>query len=175
MEWTCIDGTLYFEGEKPYLIFSHSFEDVPDGDMCAVELSSDLSGAVGEPVKLFSAVETAWAHPIPFAQEFHITGDIYFTDGPCAVHLNSGALLIIWSSWGTCGYTVGMTISGNGTLAGPWKHLEEPLFAENGGHGMAFLDNNGVYRYTMHYPNDKYKEHPVFFELVMDDRKVSLK
>ena len=36
-DWACIDGTVYFEGETPYLVFSHSFEDTPDGDMCCVK------------------------------------------------------------------------------------------------------------------------------------------
>ena len=47
-DWTCIDGTVYFEGETPYLIFSHSFEDTPDGDMCMVKLSKDLKRAEGD-------------------------------------------------------------------------------------------------------------------------------
>lgn len=173
-DWVSIDGTIYFEGETPYLIFSHSFEDVPNGDMCLVELSKDLSHAVGDVKTLFSAVDASWAHPIPFAHEFNMTGDVYFTDGPCAVKLSSGALLVIWSSWGTCGYTVGMSISENGSIMGPWKHLEEPLFDKNGGHGMMFVDKMGVAKYTMHYPNDKYKEHPVFFDLVMKGDKVEL-
>ena len=58
-DWTCIDGTLYFEDSVPYLIFSHSFEDTPDGDMCMLQLSSDLSEAVSAPEKLFSAGEAA--------------------------------------------------------------------------------------------------------------------
>ncbi len=173
-DWVCIDGSLYYEGDTPYLIFSHSFEDVPDGDMCVVELSKDLSHAEGNPVKLFSAMDASWAHPIPFAQEFNMTGDVYFTDGPCAVKLPSGALLMIWSSWGTCGYTVGMTLSQSGSLFGPWTHVEEPLFDKDGGHGMMFVDKAGVARYTMHYPNDKYKEHPVFFEISLKKDKAEL-
>ena len=31
--WNCIDGTLYIEGERVFLILSHSFEDVKKGDM----------------------------------------------------------------------------------------------------------------------------------------------
>ena len=40
-DWNCIDGMLYQEKEKIYLIFSHSFEDVPAGDMCMVELEDE--------------------------------------------------------------------------------------------------------------------------------------
>ena len=41
-EWSSIDGTLYWENGTPYLIFSHSFEDSKDGDMCILKLSEDL-------------------------------------------------------------------------------------------------------------------------------------
>ena len=59
--WACIDGTVYIEDGNPYLIFSHSFEDTPDGDMCLLKLSADLKQAEGEPVTLFSAAAAKWA------------------------------------------------------------------------------------------------------------------
>ncbi len=34
--WNCIDGTLYIEGERVFLIFSHSFEDVKK-EICALQ------------------------------------------------------------------------------------------------------------------------------------------
>ena len=37
-DWACIDGTVYIEQGVPYLIFSHSFEDTPDGDMCLLKM-----------------------------------------------------------------------------------------------------------------------------------------
>ena len=60
-DWSCIDGTVYLEDKTPYLIFSHSFEDDPRGDMCLVELKPDLTGPAGEVTTLFSASEAAWA------------------------------------------------------------------------------------------------------------------
>ena len=56
-DWVCIDSAVYFEGNTPYLIFSHFFEDTPDGNMCLLRLSVDLSHAEGEPVRLLSAAE----------------------------------------------------------------------------------------------------------------------
>lgn len=87
-DWACIDGTVYIEQGVPYLIFSHSFEDMPDGDMCLLKMSSDLKQAEGEPVTLFSAAEAVWAKPVPFAKaEFGMDGDVYFTDGPCVMKM----------------------------------------------------------------------------------------
>ena len=67
--WTCIDGALHQEENgEVWLLCSHSFEDVPTGDMIAIPLSKDLKHATGEPRVLFDAVEAPWAKPIPFAK-----------------------------------------------------------------------------------------------------------
>ena len=165
-DWACIDGTVYFEGDTPWLLFSHSFEDCPDGDMCMVRLGADLSQAVGEPVKLFSANEAPWAKPIPFAKaEFGMDGDVYFTDGPYVTKLKGGKLYMTWSSWGERGYAVGVAVSDSGLVAGPWRQEPEPIFPVNGGHGMVFRDVEGALRFTLHFPNDKYMERPAFYRI----------
>ena len=167
--WSCIDGTLYFEDGTPYLIFSHSFEDDPRGDMCAVPLKDDLSAAAGDCVTLFSAHEAPWAKPVPFAKaEFGMDGDVYFTDGPCVIKLPDGTLRMTWSSWGTNGYAVGVAASESGRMKGPWRQLETPLYPENGGHGMIFYDKSGQMYFTLHTPNDKYLERPVFLKAKAD-------
>ena len=164
-EWNCIDGTLYFEDEKVFLIFSHSFEDTPDGDMCMVELEKNLSKPVGTPQTLFSAKEAEWARPVPFAEaEFGMKGDVYFTDGPC-VFKEGQQLYMTWSSWGAHAYAVGIAVSESGRIEGPWTQMKEPVWPENGGHGMVFTDKTGERLFTLHYPNDKEKEHPCFFKL----------
>ena len=178
-DWACIDGTVYFEQDTPWLVFSHSFEDCPDGDMCAVPLSGDLSRAVGEPVKLFSAGAASWAKPVPFAKaEFGMDGDVYFTDGPYLTKTEDGQLYMIWSSWGDCGYAVGVAVSDSALVQGPWRQEAEPIFPVNGGHGMLFRDVDGAMRFALHYPNDKYMERPVFLRietgengLMLEDRK----
>ena len=180
--WTCIDGTLYFENEKIYLVFSHSFEDAldgtgnTDGDFCVMELSSDLSEAITEPKVLFSPKETSWAKPVPFAKaEFGLDGDCYFSDGPSFLKLEDGKLYMIFSSWGTNGYAVGVATSNSGKIDGPWSLQEAPLYPENGGHGMFFIDLKGNLIFTLHFPNDKYKEHPHFWNIITEDGKLCLK
>ena len=60
-ESACIDGTLYFGEDKVFLIYSRSFEDVPDADICMQELSEDLKKTVSAPKILFKAREASWA------------------------------------------------------------------------------------------------------------------
>ena len=174
-EWTCIDGTLYFEDGAPYLVFSHSFEEEPDGDFCVVRLSEDLLSAQSEPVTLFSAKQTAWAKPFPFAkEEFGMDGEVYFSDGPSLMKLEDGRLYMILSSWSVNGYAVGVAVSESGRMKGPWKLQDEPLYPENGGHGMFFRNLEGEIIFTLHYPNDKYQEHPVFWHIKAENGKLVL-
>ena len=174
-DWACIDGTLFLEGETPWLVFSHSFEDSPDGDMCAQRLSADLTRPVGEPVKLFSAAEAPWARPVPFAkEEFGKEGDVYFTDGPFLLRAPDRRLLMTWSSWSRAGYAVGVAVSDSGAVTGPWRQLATPLYPENGGHGMLFYDRDGQLYFTLHDPNDKYMERPRFLRAELADGTIRL-
>lgn len=176
-EWTCIDGSLYWDEKgTPWLLFSHSFEDEPRGDMCGVKLTGDLCHGVGEPVILFSAEDAPWATPVPFARaEFGIEGDVYFTDGPCAHRMADGSLVILWASWSDRGYAVGAAVSPSGDISGPWEHRTEKVFPENGGHGMLLKTLEGRLLYTLHYPNDWHCEHPVFMEITEQDGTLKLK
>ena len=177
VDWTCIDGTLWFEGDTPYLVYSHSFEDRGDalrGDYCMQQLSLDLREAVTEPVRLFSARDTKWAKPVPFARaEFGIEEECYFSDGACLKKLDDGRLYMILSSWSVAGYAVGVAVS-NGSIQGPWRQQDEPLYPENGGHGMFFEDLEGRLRFTLHSPNDKYLERPVFYEIRAEQGRLHL-
>ena len=177
-DWTCIDGTLLFEDDVPYLVYSHAFEDGGSalrGEYCMQQLSPELDRAVSEPVCLFCAADTAWAKPFPYAeQEFGISGDCYFSDGACLKKGEDGRLYMIFSSWSVHGYAVGVAVSDSGRIAGPWRQQDEPLYPENGGHGMFFKDLSGNLIFTLHAPNDKYMERPVFYRVRIQDGRMSL-
>lgn len=165
-DWNCIDGMLYLENNKIYLIFSHSFEDIPDGDMCLVELTEDLQQMKGSIITLFSAKNANWVFPVPFAKaEFGMDGDVYLSDGPAVYRHQNGTLLILWSSWGKNGYTVGQTVSDSGNIKGPWRHLKQIVFEPDGGHGMVFKTKENKLKYLLHYPNKAGEEHPLLLEL----------
>lgn len=165
--WACIDGSLFFENDRIYLLFSHSFEDNPDGEMYGVELSDDLSQPVSEPFLLFRAADAPWATPVPFAEaEFGTKGKVYFSDGPCMYRSSEGTLEILWASWSDRGYAVGAATSLTGDIHGPWSHRAEKFFPEDGGHGMLFTTKEGKRMYTLHYPNEKRHEHPIIVPVV---------
>ena len=174
-DWTSIDGTLYQEDGGWYLIFSHSLEDAPDGDFCRVKLSDDLSHPVGEVETFLKAKDAPWSLPVPFAgEEFGIEGDGYFSDGPGLLKLSDGRLYMILSSWSTSGYAVGVAVSDHGSLQGPWRMQEKPLYPVNGGHGMFFRTKEGELLFALHYPNDKYAERPHFFRIECRDGQLTL-
>ncbi len=157
-EWECLDGTLYVENGKPYMVFCHEWSQIGDGEMCLIELSEDLSKAVSEPVTLFKASDPSWA------TGFTETGDKYVTDGPF-FHTNSqGRLLMIWSSIADGKYVEAVSYSENG-IKGPWKHYDELLYKEDGGHGMLFESKDGQLMFTMHYPNTNDLERPVIVKV----------
>ena len=173
--WCCIDGTLYFEEGHVFLIYSHSFEDTPDADICIQELSQDLKQAISEPQTLFLAKEAPWAKPVPFAEaEFGMSGDVYFSDGPCVFSNGDGKLYMTWSSWSKGSYAVGAAVSDCGQVKGPWRQQTEPVWPENGGHGMVFHDTEGKLAFVFHYPNDKTKERPCIKKLTIKNGMLKL-
>lgn len=172
-EWNCIDGTLYFENGTPYLFFSRSQHGAEDGDFDMIELTKDLKAAASKPVRLFTAKDAPWAKPFPFSKPEFGIDVMYFSDGPCLIQLEDGRLYMILSSWSTRGYAVGVAASDNG-VKGPWKLQEEPLYPENGGHGMFFKDLNGELVFTLHFPNDKYAERPTFWRVKLENGKLVL-
>ena len=95
-------------------------------------------------------------------------GDVYFSDGPSLFKGEDGRLYMAASSWGDMGYAVGVAVSESGGVEGPWHWQREPLYPENGGHGMFFEDKQGRRLFALHYPNDKLKEHPIFTETFLD-------
>lgn len=143
-DWECLDGTLYIENGKPYMVFCHEWLQVKDGEMCAIALTEDLSAPIGEPILLFRASEPSWA---PKNKE------TYVTDGPFLYRTEDNRLLMIWSSFAAEGYCEGLAYSDNGSILGKWTHDERLLFTKDGGHGMIFRTHDGELRFICHQPN----------------------
>ena len=154
-DWECLDGTLYVgKNAVPWLVFSHEWVQVHDGEICAVRLSSDLKRANGDPLVLFRASEAPW---VPR----NAKGD-YITDGPFLYRASNGELLMLWSSGGPRGYAMGIARSPSGRVQGPWRQDPEPLYAEDGGHGMLFTTFAGQLMFALHSPNRTPDERPLF-------------
>jgi hypothetical protein len=76
------------------------------------------------------------------------------TDGPFLYQTKSGRVLMIWSSFGEARrFMVGIARSTSGKIAGPWKQMDAPLLANDGGHGMIFKAFDGRSVMSVHQPN----------------------
>lgn len=174
--WECLDGTLHVDRRgHPWLVFCHEWVQIHNGAVYAIRLSPDLKQAVGRPVLLFNASEGAWVRQPGWPKEGTPRRfPDYVTDGPFLHRLASGALIMLWSSTGTKGYAMGIARSETGDVTGPWKQDAEPLWAEDGGHGMIFRTFDARLMLTFHRPNNTPAERPVFVEIeeIGDDIRI---
>jgi len=152
-----LDGTLWVEDGIPYMIYCHEWVQVRDGTIDLVRLRDNLSDVAGPPIVLFKASDAPWT---PDGR------DRYVTDGPCLYRTRTGRLLMIWSSFTDSGYTTGIAASKSGRVQGPWVHLPDPLFRDDGGHGMIFRAFDGTLRLLLHCPNRSPDERACLFELI---------
>lgn len=168
-EWECLDGTLFVsQSGDPWMVFSHEWVQVGDGEICALPLTKDLTAVAGEPILLFSASQASWC------QQINSKGRKgYVTDGPWLHRLSDGELFLLWSSFHLGKYAIGMARSASGQIYGPWIHKSQPLYSDNGGHCMTFKDFEGNCWLSLHSPDNFPNERPVF--LPLEDNKLELK
>lgn len=160
-DWECLDGTLYIsQAGKPYMVFCHEWVQAGDGEILALPLTDDLQAAAGAPRLLFRASEAPWVQCIT-----HSSGKTgWVTDGPFLWRTADGTLLCLWASFSKGGYAQGVAVSSNGEIDGHFTQVE-PLFMEDGGHGMVFRALDGQLYLTLHSPNLTPQERPCFYPL----------
>lgn len=172
--WSSLDGSLFVDEEgAPWIVFCHEWQQVGDGEVCAIRLSSDLSRAESEPVLLFRASEAEWATPY-VSPRYPDTAN-YVTDGPYLFRGGEGHLYMLWASFIDNQYALGVARSESGQVAGPWVQQTEPLFRNDGGHGMVFHTFDGRQMLTIHAPNRTPDERPIFLDLLERDGVMSVK
>lgn len=166
LNWQCLDGTLHIDEEGcPWIIFCHEWVQIHNGAVYAMKLTPDLKKTSGKPVFLFNASEAAWVKRSGWPEDgSKYRFPAFVTDGPFLYHHSSGTLLMLWSSFGSKGYAIGISRSETG-ITGPWKHNPDPLWAEDGGHGMVFRTFEGKLILTFHSPNESPQERALFVEL----------
>ena len=157
-----LDGTLWVENGKPYMIYCHEWVELGDGAMNLVELTPDLSARATQPQKLFCASAAPWSTGMETK-----SGDRYYvTDGCFLYRSKTGQLLMIWSSFCNGQYAVGVAESTTGRVKGPWRQQPEPIFNRHGGHAMIFKTFDGKLCLTLHQPNSPAgEERAKIFEL----------
>ncbi len=163
--WRCLDGTFYVDKNgNPYIVFCREWQQVTDGEIHAMQLTEDLTAAAGEPILLFKASQPEWADK---------TRETFITDGPFIYRTAEGRLLMIWSTFTPKGYVQAIAYSDNGEIDGNWLH-ENPMFEENGGHGMIFEDYERRKHLILHSPNENPYERPVIFDIKEENGTLKL-
>jgi arabinan endo-1,5-alpha-L-arabinosidase len=160
-----LDGTLWVEDGKPCIVYCHEWVQICNGTIEYMDLKEDLSETIGEPKLLFRGSDGPWAI-------ISATEGCFVTDGPYLYTSKSGKLMMIWSGFGAGGYTVGLAVSDSGKLTGPWQQQDEPLYKDDGGHGMLFTTFDGKLMMVLHSPNNR-AARPRIFE--MEDTGDTLK
>ena len=156
-----IDGTIWEEDGKLYLIYCYEWVQAGDGAIEYIELKPDLTGTVGESRHICRASDgRAWNTDA-------------VTDGCFMFRTQTGRLGMIWTGWRSGVYVQGVSYSDNGKLSGKWSHSKCPITPDNHGHGMLFRTFDGQLLMSIHsnrnidLANQKFERHPELF--VMDD------
>ncbi len=153
-EWMCLDGTLFVEKGIPYMVFSHEWTQIKNGEIWAMPFKEDLSAPAGKPFMLFRASDN------PYVTELEKGTGNYVTDGPFLYYEDS-KLKMLWSSFAEGRYVV--LEAEADTLAGPWTH-KNSRFEFDGGHAMVFETLENKKMISLHSPNTANDERAHFYE-----------
>ena len=151
--WAILDGTIWSEGGKNYVVFVHEWLQTIDGTMEYMEMSDDFSTPLTKPKTMFRASEAPWVYEMNGNGEatygMKIPG--WVTDGPELFRTGTGRLGMIWASWGKNRYCEGVAYSESGTIDGPWIQEEDSFKGDNSGHAMLFKSFEGQTLMAIHH------------------------
>lgn len=169
-DWESLDGTLYFEDDKAYLIFVHEWTQIVDGEICIVELSNDLKKTIGKPITLFKASSASWAQHPNWSKE-----EIYVADGPFVLNKDGKHPFLMWSSYLKNQYDIGYSIPLEDIKNPKYYHSDKPLPVKDAGHGMVFNDFNGNSYLVLHEDNSVAdSEHPVLIPVKINEKSLEI-
>lgn len=171
LEQSCIDGTLFVKDGVPYIFYSHDWPDnycerekAYVGQICAARLKDDLTEIVGEPWVVFDSNEVPLSAKTPHhVVEADGSFTRYGSDAPFVQTLSDGRLFLTWSPYLQDTYVVLGAVSESGDIHGPWRHLDEPIFEDNGGHAMFFRNKANELCMVLHAPESQQKERAHLF------------
>ncbi|RYZ48779.1 MAG: glycoside hydrolase, partial [Sphingobacteriales bacterium] len=167
-----LDGTLWIEDGKPYLVYCYEWLQNGNGTIESIALKPDFSGTTGSSNVLFRAKDAPWNRQ---KNNDGSIGPNKVTDGPYVFKTGSGRLGMIWTSWIDDVYTQGVAYSSSNKLEGPWIHEPAPITPPNFGHGMLFYDFSGKLLMAVHSHKDvngRYVRIPKLFEVDISGNKL---
>ena len=152
-----LDGTLWVEEGKPYLVYCHEWVETEDGTIEFRPLKKDLSEATGPSTRLFCASIAP--------SKSNSTKKNNVTDGCFLYRTKDNKLLMTWSNFDGGKYQVSIAESVTGLLAGPWRQQPNVLFEQDGGHSMLFRTFDGRLCIVFHSPNHGGEERAKIYEV----------
>ena len=182
LDKSCIDGTLFVDNDRPYIIYSRDWpdnyikeKDAYVGQICAQELSKDLITPIGESFVLFNSDDVPYSKISPARHGWEDKELIYRygSDGPFINKLSNGKLFLTWSPIPNNNYVILGAYSDN--IRGPWTHIDKPLFDENGGHAMFFTDINGKKKIVFHCPEKFMLERATIYDVIEEGNELKIK
>ncbi len=178
---SCIDGTLYVEDGTPYIVYSadwpHNYNSKADcyiGEIWAMPLTEDLKESADAPFLLFRSNEAICSREPNICEWEGKKVKRYGSDAPYIVKLSDGTLYLTWSPYPGNTYIVAAAVSENNRIRGTWKHLDKPLFGNNGGHAMFFEDLDGNKKMCLHYPERPPYERALFLNVTEENSRIKL-
>jgi arabinan endo-1,5-alpha-L-arabinosidase len=81
---------------------------------------------------------------------------------------------MLWASFVDNKYALGVARSESGEITGPWVHEKQPLYRQDGGHGMIFRTFDDRLMLTIHTPNKTPNERPIFLPIEEADGKLKM-
>ena len=158
-DWMALDGTLFVEKGKPFMVFCREWVQVIDGTMEYVQLKDDLSDVVGKPQMMFKASSAPGA--VQSADSGKVTDGCFLYRSP-----TSKRLFMIWSTFiPGSEYCVILTHSESTTIHGPWLD-QRIIYSQNGGHAMIFQSLDGKLLMALHQPNSGGQERLRLFQVL---------
>ena len=173
-DWMALDGTFFCEDSQPYMIFCHEWMQVGNGTIELAPLKSNLSDFSGRPRTLFKAGDAIWVREYHAKDKNGLQCQALVTDGPFLYRLESNKLIMIWSSFSSGNYSVGVAESLSQSIKGPWIQKEKPLFMKDGGHAMIFKTFDNRLMLALHSPNNGPFERAHFLELKVVKDEIQL-
>ena len=112
------DGSLFVEGDIPWLVYVHDSHQLIDANIEALRLKADLSPAADDPLYLFKASDAPWLRD---RKTTSIEPRIYPAFSPALHRTGKGSLLMLWSSQDGAEIRVTVARSLTGEVRGPWR------------------------------------------------------
>ena len=166
--WACLDATLYVDEQgTPWTAFCHEWTQIGDGTIDILPLTPDLTAPAGKSEVILRAGDAEWSYSL-----VDPTSRNYVTDGPFFRKGKNGKLYMLWSGFHAgpqYWYVQALAISDSGNIRGPWRHADQFIYDEDGGHGMLFDGFDGNLYLILHSTNVNPNERPRLFKVTETD------